>query len=197
MAASSISVFVDLYFRFDLKSVRWFYEMKSTRMKKRRASAKPTNYKRLRNDDVEMEATDKSVPGDLDFYIDDDGNLETLEIGSIPNLPTVADSPVRPDTPLPVSNFKLCLSFYYFQAFHNSQLHCTLYTLCILDILYFIRIATESGSILLGLSYRWNNRILRIMHSFFSYELLTSHRRHNIVRRFTEKLAMPTMQRVA
>lgn len=102
--------------------------MKSTRVNKRRASAKPKHYKRLRNDAVEIEATDKYVPGDLDFYIDDDGNLETLEIGSIPNVPTVADSPVRPDTPLAVSNLKFCLSFYNFQEFHNSQLHCTLYT---------------------------------------------------------------------
>lgn len=92
-------------------------------MNKRRACATPSHSKRLKNDNIETQPKDLSVPGDLDFYIDDDGNLETLEIGSIPNTPTVTSTPVRVASPLAVSS----LSFYYCKNFH-----------------YFYYIATES-----------------------------------------------------
>lgn len=91
----------------------FFFRMPPRRVNKRPKSATPY-YNRLKNDNVEIEATNKSVPGDH-FYIDDDGNMQPLEIGSIPNMPTVADSPVRSASPLAVSRFIFCLSFYYFQ----------------------------------------------------------------------------------
>lgn len=79
--------------------------MKPKRVYKRRVCASATPSKRLKNDNIEIEPTNVSVPGDLNFYIDDDGNLETLEIGSIPNAPTGSSTPVRVASPLAVSSF--------------------------------------------------------------------------------------------
>lgn len=87
--------------------------MSPKRLTKRRATMRcgtPSNsIKRLKNDNVEIEATDRSVPVDLDFYIDDDGNMQTLEIGSINVSTTAAESPVRVTTPLAVSSFIKCI----------------------------------------------------------------------------------------
>lgn len=83
--------------------------MNPKRVTKRRAtirySTSSNSIKRLKNDNVEIEATDKFVPGDLDFYIDDDGNMQTLEIGNIPNVPTAVESPVWVASPLAVCSF--------------------------------------------------------------------------------------------
>lgn len=114
VTASVISI-LDFYVRSNMKSKHSlvFFRMPPRRLHKRPISATPY-FNRVKNNKVEVEATNRSVPGDH-FYIDDDGNMQPLEIGSIPNMQTFADSSVRSSGRLAVSRFIFCSSFNYFQ----------------------------------------------------------------------------------